>query len=173
MAQGSEPLAGPAVAAGWYADPSGHRPYRWWDGSRWTAYAAGAEVEWDPLAEPLAQEIQPGLPGLGVAFVGFAAAVGLSLLSIAVMRAAGRPGGRPAELLVSQLCLWAPLVAAVVFVSHRRGTGSVVVDYGCRVRLADVGIGLVGSVVARSVSGLVILPVVLAQPTYPHVHSEL
>lgn len=26
------------IAAGWYADPWGHTPFRWWDGTQWTAW---------------------------------------------------------------------------------------------------------------------------------------
>ena len=90
-----------------------------------------------------------------------------------MLGALGRPGGLPVELLVSQLCLWAPLVATVVAVSRRRGTGSLVTDYGFRFRFADLGFGLAASVAARSVSAVVILPVVLAHPTFPNVHSDL
>jgi membrane protease YdiL (CAAX protease family) len=169
------PLPVPPVAPppGWYRDPTGHRPYRWWDGADWSAYAAGTDVEWDPIAAPAAAERQPGLPCIGVALFAFGLAVGLSLLSIVVLRALGRPGGLALELAVSEVCLWIPLVGAVLFVSRRRGTGSVVADYGLRFRWADLGFGLAGSVAARSVAGIVILPVVLFHPVFPHVHSEL
>lgn len=30
--------------AGWYADPWGVAPLRWWDGAQWTGYAGGAPV---------------------------------------------------------------------------------------------------------------------------------
>ncbi len=34
-------MAGPAITpAGWYADPSGQRQLRWWDGNRWTEHSS-------------------------------------------------------------------------------------------------------------------------------------
>ena len=32
---------------GWYPDPFGRFPTRWWDGEAWTAYATDGEVRWD------------------------------------------------------------------------------------------------------------------------------
>lgn len=32
------------VAAGWYADPWGHAPLRWWDGTKWTGWTHIAET---------------------------------------------------------------------------------------------------------------------------------
>lgn len=36
----SAPAAPTAIPAGWYADPSGQAPYRYWDGSAWTSHTA-------------------------------------------------------------------------------------------------------------------------------------
>ncbi len=168
-AAGDSPMVPvPLRAPGWHPDPFGRLPYRWWDGSQWSSYAAGADVQWDP--SPL-REVAPRTPGLramGVGLIGFATGVALSLLSLVVMRWAGRPGGRPVELLVSELGLWAGLVAACVFVTKRRGTGSLARDFGLGIRPIDLGLGLAGSFAARVGSSVAILPVVVA---YPHLRA--
>lgn len=41
------------VAAGWYADPAGGHPYRYWDGAQWTDHVAGPSGQGlDPLTPP-------------------------------------------------------------------------------------------------------------------------
>lgn len=44
------------VGAGWYADPWGQAPLRWWDGAQWTSWTHGPETATPP---PVAQE-RPG-----------------------------------------------------------------------------------------------------------------
>src|SRR5687768_3796421 len=60
---GAGPLTSQPDAPGWHPDPFGRLPFRWWDGTAWTAYAADTAVRWD--AEPLevVEPQQPGLPG--------------------------------------------------------------------------------------------------------------
>lgn len=44
---GSQPAVRPP---GWYKDPSGHFPKRWWDGTDWTDRVVDPSGEWhDPL----------------------------------------------------------------------------------------------------------------------------
>src|SRR5215472_5408989 len=100
------------VPPGWNRDPLDHFPYRWWDVTSWSAYAADSAVQWDPMPAPTAKEVQPGLPGTVLAVVAFGLAVGLSLLSILVFHLIGRPGGLPTGMVVSELLLWTPLVSA-------------------------------------------------------------
>lgn len=165
---------GAQPAPGWYPDPAGHLPYRWWDGAAWSAYAADSQVQWDPLPVEVVKESQPGLPGTVLAIVAFVFAIGLSLLSILVLHLSGRPGGLSVELVVSEIFLWAPLVTAAVFISKRRGTGSLAADYGLRIRLVDVGFGFVASIAARSVAAVVVLPVVVFHPVFRSAeHSQL
>lgn len=161
-----------AAAAGWYPDPYGHLPYRWWDGKQWSAYARGAEVEWDPIPiqEPLSPRL-PGLPGMGVALTSFAVGVGLSYAVLELLRAQGKPGGVGAELVLSELALWAPLVAACLWVSVHRGQRSFVRDFGLRFRPIDLGLGLAGSIAARSTESVAILPVSVFHASY-HGPSE-
>lgn len=37
----AQPAAPDAPPPGWYADPGGHGPWRWWDGHQWTAHTSG------------------------------------------------------------------------------------------------------------------------------------
>jgi Protein of unknown function (DUF2510) len=97
---------------GWYPDPFGRFPTRWWDGEAWTAYAADGEVRWD--ATSLRQEPpRPATPpGLGVAAIGVGCGVGLSLAGLAALDAAGGQASRATELLVGSLGLWLGLTSA-------------------------------------------------------------
>jgi hypothetical protein len=141
-------------------------PFRWWDGSKWSPYARGDEVEWDPV------EVQPvvvrraGFPVMGVALLGFAVAVGLSFAVLIVLRSNGKPGGLSVELVLTEIALWLPMLATCWLVSRRRGEGSFAVDYGLRWRPVDIGLGLAGSVAARSTESIVLLPIVLFHPHF-------
>ena len=147
-------------AEGWYPDPFGRAQARWWSGDQWTGYARiGRDVEWDP---PPAAEVAPeppGVPGLGVALLGTAIGLALGFAVSAGLSAADEPGGDPAELGLSALALWAGLIGACLYVSRRRGTGSLVRDFGLRFTKADVGLGLAGAVVGRIVAASILLPI--------------
>jgi Domain of unknown function (DUF4328)/Protein of unknown function (DUF2510) len=39
------PPAAPQSVPGWYADPWGSAPLRWWDGSQWSGYTSGAAAD--------------------------------------------------------------------------------------------------------------------------------
>jgi membrane protease YdiL (CAAX protease family) len=135
-------------------------PFRWWDGSQWTSYAADSAVQWDEIpGETDEGERPPGLRGLGVAIAGVLIGGALAFGIAAAFSAADYPGGRAVALLASQLGLWTGLVGACVVVSRRRGTGSLMRDFGWRMRGIDVGLGLAGSFAGRIVSGIVVSPV--------------
>jgi uncharacterized protein len=151
---------------GWYKDPYGRMPFRWWDGDKWSPYARGDEVEWDPIeVEPVAVR-RADFPVMGAALVGFAAAVGLSYAVLIVLRSNGKPGGLSIELLVTEIALWLPMLGACWFVSRRRGERSFAIDYGLRWRPVDIGLGLGGSIAARSTESIVLLPIVLLHPHF-------
>jgi membrane protease YdiL (CAAX protease family) len=155
-----------ASPVGWYKDPYGRSPFRWWDGTKWSPYTRGAEVQWDPIeAEPVAPR-RPGPPAMGAALSSFAVGVGLSYAVLFLLRSTGRPGGLSIELVLSEVGLWLPLLAACWFVSRRRGERSFVTDYGLRWRPLDIGLGLAGSIAARSTASIVLLPVVILQPHF-------
>jgi uncharacterized protein len=40
---GSDPQPPAGPAAGWYPDPYGQAPQRWWDGSQWTGQVGGTQ----------------------------------------------------------------------------------------------------------------------------------
>jgi hypothetical protein len=61
----------------------------------------------------------------------------------------GGHSGPATELLVGSLGLWLGLKSACVYVSLRRGTGSLPRDFNLSFRWRDLGFGLAGCVVAR------------------------
>ena len=145
---------------GWYPDPFGRLPFRWWDGERWTAYAGrDQDVQWD--AAPLEEDavVDRGLPGIRLAFAAYAAAVGMSLVVGLVLVHAGRPGGRLTLLILTEVALWTALIGGCVIVSRRRGTGSLIRDFAFRFRWIDLGFGLAGSLVGRLMAGLFVAPI--------------
>ncbi|HLX87133.1 MAG TPA: CPBP family glutamic-type intramembrane protease [Acidimicrobiales bacterium] len=155
-----------AAPVGWYPDPYARFPYRWWDGSAWSPYARAGEVQWDPIDDAPKAERQPGLPAVGVALISFAIGAGASYLVLELLRSNGDPGGPLAELVLSEIPLWAALVGACFYVSFRRGTRSFVSDFGLRWRPLDIGLGLAGSIAGRSTESVAILPVVIFHPHF-------
>jgi membrane protease YdiL (CAAX protease family) len=111
-------------------------------------------------------ERQPGVPGMGVALIGFAVGVALSYAALVLLRAAGKPGGVGAELVLTEVGLWAGFVGACVWVSRRRGKRSLVADFGLRIRPIDIGLGLAGSIAARTTASVAVLPVTVFQPHF-------
>jgi membrane protease YdiL (CAAX protease family) len=145
------------LTEGWRPDPFDRFRFRWWDGDGWSAYVTdGRDTHWDP--SPIAPETEhgPGLPGIGIAVAGYVVGVALSFLVRAVVDVS-----RPVELVLTSLALWAGLLGAVVLVSTRRGTGSLVRDLGLRFRWSDLGYGLAGSIAARVIAGYAVSPVPL------------
>jgi membrane protease YdiL (CAAX protease family) len=103
---------------------------------------------------------------MGVALFGFAVAVGLSFLVLYILRANGKPGGLSTELVLTEVALWLPMIGACWFVSRRRGDRSLAQDYGLRWRPLDIGLGLAGSVAARSTESIMLLPIILLRPHF-------
>jgi membrane protease YdiL (CAAX protease family) len=154
----------PVREAGWYADPYERKPWRYWDGERWTAYAADDTVQWDEVGgEPgaEAEPRRPGLRGLGVGAAGYVIGVALAFAIQLVLYAADHPGGRTAELVISELGLWGGLVGACVYVSRRRGSRSVVRDFDWHFRWIDIGFGFAGSIAGRVVAASLVAPIPL------------
>jgi Protein of unknown function (DUF2510) len=98
---------------GWYEDPYGRMPFRWWDGTEWSPYARGDEVEWDPVDEQPVAVRRAGFPMMGFALLGFAVAVGLSYTVLTVLRSNGKPGGPSVELVLTEIALWLPMLVLV------------------------------------------------------------
>ena len=145
-------------AVGWHADPFERHRVRWWDGEGWTAYAGdGVAVQWDPKPIEAPGEVEPGMPGIVTAFIAFAVGVTMTALLGAVI--SSDDSERAGEIALSSLALWIPLVGACALVSHRRGTGSLVRDFGFRFRWIDVGFGLAGSVAGRLAAAMFVAPI--------------
>jgi membrane protease YdiL (CAAX protease family) len=162
------------AARGWYADPFQRHRYRYWDGERWTGYAADAEVMWDdvePANAAVAEvDVAPVKPGVVTAFVGYGVGVGLAILvGVLFDRIDKHDHQRLLHVIVSQLGLWAGLIGACVVVSHRRGTGSLRRDFDWRFRKIDAGFGVAGAFAGRIVGALVVLPIPIPfrHPTAP------
>jgi hypothetical protein len=47
---------------GWYADPSGAAPLRWWDGTQWTAHVSQPTAPADPAAAAASVAAAPAAP---------------------------------------------------------------------------------------------------------------
>jgi uncharacterized protein len=154
------------VPEGWYRDPYGRMPFRWWDGTTWSPYARGDDVQWDPIDAQPETVRRPGVPSMGAALVGFAIAVGLSFAVLEILRSNGKPGGLWVELVLSEVALWLPMLGACWYVSRRRGERSFASDFGLRWRPVDIGLGLAGSLAARSTESIALLPIILAHPHF-------
>jgi membrane protease YdiL (CAAX protease family) len=151
--------------AGWYPDPLGRAPRRWWDGTAWSGYTGdGTAVAWDPSPLEPPAEVQPGLPGLGIGFLGAAIGFALAWAIATGLALADDPGSRITEVALSSVGLWSALVGTCVLVSRRRGTGSLVRDFGFRFRWIDIGLGFAGALVGRLVAALMLAPIPIFPP---------
>jgi membrane protease YdiL (CAAX protease family) len=115
-------------------------------------------VAWDPAAAGPARVEPAGLPGVGIALLGYIIGLALAFALEALMWALGRPGGRPAVLAISELGLWSGFLGACWAVSRRRGTGSLRQDFGLSWRPIDIGFGLAASIVGRVAAAIAVLP---------------
>jgi len=136
---------------GWYADPWHIGAFRWWDGRSWTGWASGP---------PRHERSDPASP----TFSPWAAlVVGLATVgTIFVARAIGSAFGyRQAGLatLVFYALLFGGMAGSCIAASKFAGSGSIVRDFGWRVRRIDVGWGLIAlaaSVIARIAFALIV-----------------
>jgi hypothetical protein len=142
--------AAPALPPpGWYPDPARASVARWWDGRQWTAYVGGAVAPVDRGWFPAPGDREQSARGGGLAIVGFVGgqvcSIGLVLLAIAL----GARSRSVTTLIVGELALWGGLFGACRLAVRRYGSGSLR-DLGLvALRWADVGIGVLASLVAR------------------------
>jgi membrane protease YdiL (CAAX protease family) len=135
--------SGELPAPGWYADPFGDEPFRWWDGSAWTPAIAASPTAAPPqLAPKRAVALLPPLPFQAagwalLAIVASAVTAGAISLTLNALGASG-----PVILGMSQLGLWTPMVGACLYTSRRLGTGNPRVDFGIEFQWRDVLRGL-------------------------------
>jgi hypothetical protein len=153
---------------GWYSDPWGEQPWRWWDGTQWTGYAgadwsagpiaAATGRSWFPRRTP--RDTEGGLQGGGIAVLGFVAAFVLAQLFGLVAVGLGLGRHTTMFLLISEIGLWSGLFGACVVAVHRHGSGSLR-DLGLRwPRWGDLGIGTVAGLVGRVAAIIAVIPLV-------------
>ena len=119
----------------------------------------------DPVALPRPPEgdaSPPGVRGIVLGLLAFGVGVALDVVVVSALSRTRSLAGDAAALLLGSLSLWTPLVLVPIWLSRRRGTGSLKADYGLEIRRSDFAFGLVGSFVARGASVLVALPLYAA-----------
>ena len=144
-------------APGWYRDPWGVAPWRWWDGHVWTPVLYGDYgVAW-PLAATVTTPFVakgPGIKGGGIAAVGAGVGVVGTIVAGVVILIISGPGSLVTSNLwyfsTSELALWTGFLGAVVVASKMNGSGNLATDYGLSwPRWEDFRLGVVGGVLGR------------------------
>jgi membrane protease YdiL (CAAX protease family) len=151
---------GSGIPAGWYVDPIGAQPWRWWDGARWSGDAVPgvAEVErpWVPAAGDHAHGVRGGIVALGGFLLAIGLGLGFSLLAVAL----GADDSSLVVLCAGQAGLWAGMFGACLLVARRNHCR--LRDLGLSgLRRSDWAVGAVTSVVMRVTAAVVALVCVL------------
>lgn len=150
----------PLTPPGWYPDPWGASPARWWDGRTWTGYVATSappERSWIP---PRGSH-EHALGGGGIALAGFVAALGLSVLGALVVVLLGGSVHSLEALCAGQAGLWIALFVACKLAVRRHGNGSLRELGLARLSRRQVGLGALVGLIARFGAGA--LAVAIAQ----------
>lgn len=139
---------------GWYSDPWGQAPWRWWDGISWTAYTGPAAG--GPELGAAGTKADGQLRAGGIAILGFLVGLAVSTVIGIILLVAGYETTDPAFLLGSTLGLWFGLGGSCVVAVRVKGTGSLR-DLGLvppRWKDAAMGAGFaVGGIIAVIVAG--------------------
>lgn len=150
---------------GWFKDPFGRQPYRYWDGQLWTSQVYGDGYGTDVVAIDARREARlpdgawrASVGSLALTIGGLAVAFGLSILFALPLLLANHAGGPIVLLVVSEAGLWTGLFGTCWITSRRYGTGSIRKDFRLRFRWIDLLIGLGASIVARCLSIVVLIP---------------
>jgi hypothetical protein len=158
-------FSGGTSAAGWFPDPFGRQPYRYWDGEIWTEQVFSGVYGRDVLVlDNLAANRLPdgawrgSFGSLTLSAIGLAIAFGLSFHFILPYLLLGHPGGTLTGMALSEAGLWTGLLATCVVTSRRYGTASVRADFRLRFRWSDLAIGLGAALVARCFASVVLVP---------------
>lgn len=140
VATGPPRTFGPPTGApaGWYPDPYGNVPARYYDGRRWTPYTT-----YDPH-QPSVAASQPDHPVLPFPVV--VGAIVILFASLVTQRQlidnlVDRDWNVLIYMLLSAAVGYGPSVLWMWFVSRRWGTGRPFVDLGVRFRWQDLGWG--------------------------------
>jgi len=116
--------------AGWYPDPWGQAPWRWWDGTVWTGYAGASDRP--PISArrrargwfPPRDNHDGALRGGGIALAGFVAAYVASLGFALLTVAAGASVHSIVVTAAGQVGLWGGFFVACVVAARRQGDHS-------------------------------------------------
>ena len=143
---------GSTVVAGWYPDPWGASPARWWDGYQWTGFVAVADAperSWIPPRHDRSLAMRGG----GIALIGFIAAVVTSGLAALAVDLLGGSIHSLAALCAGQAALWLCLLGACKLAVRRHGNGSLRELGLARISRRQVGAGLLVGLIARFGAG--------------------
>lgn len=150
---------------GWYPDPWGVAPRRYFDGSSWTGDVSPPQAPWPPLPPPdgsrqaptLGRGIQGGLIALAGGLTGLALSLVIELIFVAVTHVPRGQLHHHIDLLViTEAGLWTGFLGAVYFASHRHGSGSWRKDFGLLPPSVGQGFAAVGWGVLARIAGLVV-----------------
>jgi membrane protease YdiL (CAAX protease family) len=147
-------------APGWYPDPWGASPARWWNGHQWTGFVAEApppERSWIPPRDNHEQALRGGV----IAFFGFVAAVVTSSLAALAVELFGGSIHSLGALCAGQAALWLCLFGACKLAVRRHGNGSLRELGLAGLTGRQVGAGLLVGLIARFGAGA--LAVAIAQ----------
>jgi membrane protease YdiL (CAAX protease family) len=152
--------------AGWYPDPWGLAPWRWWDGAHWTGYVPTPTPEKRPWYPPRASR-DAGPRAGWIALLGFVFAEVLSTVFVLVATALGAEVDGLTSLIAGQVGLWAGLLGACIVAARRHADGSLRA-YGLdRLTWRDLGRGTLACLVGRFGAGLIaaaLLPLLPDEP---------
>jgi len=146
----------PPVPDGWYPDPGGRFPHRYWEWGAWTTWVSDdGSIRDEPLPDRTAVAPKAQLPprSLWWALGGFLISLFLAVLASLAAESL------TSSLLLSLVTLDVGLVLTVWVVTRRYGTGSLVDDLGLRFTRHDVGGGLAAGIAARALAGSTALTV--------------
>ncbi len=138
----------PTTTEGWYPDPYGAAPVRYWDGNGWTSHLAY------PLPEPWANGPPPTLRA-GAAPLMIAVVVALWFTIRATSRPVADAVGSPLAVAYGYALLFGGMAVVALWASRLFGTGDLRRDLGLRFKRLDLVMFVVGGI------GLWILEIVL------------
>jgi membrane protease YdiL (CAAX protease family) len=181
------------AAAGWYADPWHRFQWRWWDGAGWTSFVATGQWsgtdshygpapaawprtgQWDWPVTTAPADSKPELPKypLRAGWLALAGIAGGTALSLVVGLLTWWITRSPATTdVIGQAGLWAGLIAAMVAVSRRYGTGRIARDFLLRAKWIDAPLGVLWAIVARFAAGFALIFVLQISHRFAGVNGE-
>lgn len=144
---------------GWYADPWGNAPYRWWDGSRWTGAVSDG---WSGKSDEPGVRSNWGMGDIGFGLlVWIAATIGAFIVLIAAGAIEISENGGGVDPVAG---IGATVVAGLVgffgwpyFVSYRKGQRSLAADFRWKFAWSDLGWGVL--VALGCFAGLIVISI--------------